>query len=112
MFEYFAYETADLKNLLFDIDSACRGIGGVKQVFDYKSLPSSKKKQQEYIQVQPEQSEAQRLQRHKRFFEQMKRAYGPKKMTEEQKQAYIKQCQAPIVNDESKYDVEDYELQD
>ena len=37
----------------------------------------------------------------------MKKAYGPKKLTEEQKEAFRKKCQQPIVNDESKYDVED-----
>lgn len=105
MYEQLVYEVADIKSLIYDISCCTRGLCGVKQAFNYKELPSHKKNI--HIQVKVDETEEQRLQRHKRFFEQMKRAYGPKKMTDEQKEVYRKKCQQPIVNEESKYDVED-----
>lgn len=107
--ECFVYQFADLKFILLNIESGVRGLGGVKQQFNLKNLPSVQRDKKQLIEQKQnqEQTEEMRLQRHKRFFEQMKKAYGPKKMTEKQKQAYIKKCQQPIVNDESKYDVDD-----
>lgn len=105
--ECFVYQCADLKYILLNLESGVRGIGGVKQVLNVKDLPSMKRHSKMEIQAKADQTEEQRLQRHKRFFESMKQAYGPKKMTEKQKQEYTKLCQAPIVKDDSKYDVED-----
>ena len=107
MYEQLIYQIADIKALIYDISNSTRGVCGVKKPFNYKELPSyAKTKQSEQKCIQNE-TEEQRLQRHRRFFEQMKKAYGPKQMTEEQKEAFKKKCQQPIINDESKYDVED-----
>lgn len=83
MYEQLVYEVADIKSLMFDISCCTRGLCGVKQAFDYRELPSHKKNI--HIQNKVDETEEQRLQRHKRFFEGLKASFGPKKMTEEQK---------------------------
>ena len=83
LYEQLAYQIADIKSLMFDISCCTRGLCGVKQAFNYKDLPSQRKNN--IIEHKRDQTEEQRLQRHKRFFEQMKAAYGPKKMTQDQK---------------------------
>lgn len=107
--ECFVYQFADLKFILLNIDCGVRGLGGVKQQLNIKNLPSVQRDKKQLIEQKQnqEQTEEMRLQRHRRFFEQMKKAYGPKKLTEAQKEAFRKKCQQPIVKDESKYDVED-----
>lgn len=102
MYEFLAYQLADIKSLLFDIDSACRGIGGVNKPFDYNKLPSNKKNNvQNYITATKEQTEEQRLERHRRFFAGLKELAKPPQITEEE-------AKAPIIT-ESKYDYEQLE---
>lgn len=74
--EYYSYEIADLKLLLFSIDACCRGLGGSKKIFDVNDLPSQQKNNKLKITNElKEETQEQRLQRHKRFFEGMKKSF-------------------------------------
>ena len=73
LFTYFAYEIMDLKYILFDIDGCVRGLGGCKQPINYNNLPSIKAKHEDIeIDPQKEETEEERLERHKRFFASLK----------------------------------------
>ena len=73
LFNYFAYEIADLKYILLDINNACRGLGGCKKVFDVDSLQSVKyNKEKINLDQVKEETEEQRLERHKKFFKDLK----------------------------------------
>jgi hypothetical protein len=79
MFEYFTYEFADLKTILFDISSCIRGIGGVKKTFDPKELPSNnrdkKLKEEAELKAIENETPEQRKERHRKFFEELKEAF-------------------------------------
>lgn len=77
-FNYFAYEIADLKYILIDIDGAIRGIGGSKQPLDINKLPSYAKNKQIQVNKSHDETDEERLARHVKFFQQMKQAFKPK----------------------------------
>lgn len=68
----------DLKYILLDIDSCVRGIGGLKKTIDYKNLPSIKAKNED-IDPQREETPEERLERHKKFFDSLKKLAPNKK---------------------------------
>jgi hypothetical protein len=79
LFEYYSYEIADVKTILFDIDGCARGLAGAKKPFDINKLPSYKKANTVKVEEQRRtETEEQRLERHKRFFEGLK-SLGDKK---------------------------------
>lgn len=67
-----AYQFADIKTLFMDIDCGVRGLGGCKQPFNYKSLPSYDKYNKNNEIIPENETEEERLIRHKRFFESLK----------------------------------------
>lgn len=74
--EYYSYEIADLKTLLFSIDACCRGLAGSKKIFDVNDLPSQQKNNKLKITNElKNETQEQRLQRHKRFFEGLKKSF-------------------------------------
>lgn len=79
---YFSYEVADLKTLLFDLDSGVRGLGGCKQSFKVEDLPSIKKSKEEkdklLLQGRENESNEEKLARHKAFFEELKKTFNNK----------------------------------
>ena len=79
MFEFFSYETADIKTLLYDITSSTRGIGGCKQTFNIENLPSFKKEKKKRLEQMKESTETetyeQKLERHRKFFEELKQSF-------------------------------------
>jgi hypothetical protein len=79
---YFSYEIADLKTLLLDLGSSVRGIGGCKQGFNVDNLPSVKRCQAEKNKILNQsvenETETQKLERHKAFFENLKNSFKDK----------------------------------
>lgn len=75
LFEYYSYEIADVKTILFDIDGCTRGLCGSKRPFDLNNLPSQKKRNTVVVDddIKQTETEEERLERHKRFFEGLKR---------------------------------------
>jgi hypothetical protein len=82
MFEYLSYEFADLKTILFDISSCVRGLGGVKQSFDPKELPSRARDKKLKAELEEKEIEnetpEQRKERHRKFFEELKETFKNK----------------------------------
>ena len=72
LIEYFGYQVADLKTLLYDISSCVRGIGGIKKSFDVKLLPSNKEEEKIIIETNENETPEERLERHKKFFQSLK----------------------------------------
>lgn len=71
--EYMSYNFADVKTLLLDIDGGVRGLGGCKKPFDLKDLPSYEKYNKNNSFIAPEnETEEERLARHRAFFESLK----------------------------------------
>lgn len=59
--------------ILFDIDACTRGLCGSKKTFDIDLLPSIKKRKSENkLEENKEETEEERLERHERFFEGLK----------------------------------------
>lgn len=77
---YFSYEMADLKTLLFDLNGCVRGIGGSKQGFKVENLPSMKKanKEKNKLLMEGKENETpeEKLARHKAFFESLKSSFN------------------------------------
>ena len=74
-FEYFAYEMADMKTLLYDLSSCTRGLSGVKTRFNINDLPSVKNRKIENKEPDKNESEEEKRERHKRFFEELKQSF-------------------------------------
>lgn len=76
---YFSYEIADLKTLLFDLDNGVRGLGGCKQAFKIDELPSVKKFNNEKNKILNEslqnETPEERLKRHQEFFQNLKQSF-------------------------------------
>lgn len=79
MFEFFAYESADIKTLLYDLSSSTRGIGGCKQSFSTESLPSYQRVKQKQLEEMKEstkeETREEKLERHRKFFEELKKSF-------------------------------------
>lgn len=80
--EYFMYETADLKTILFDVSASVRGIGGVKTILKPQDLPSFKRdknlKDEMQAKLLENETDADKKTRHKEFFEQLKNSFNNK----------------------------------
>jgi hypothetical protein len=77
----FSLQLSDIETLLFDISSSTRGIGGLKQAFKIDDLPSSKwKKQQSFKDFEEvkEETEEEKLERHRKFFSELKNTFKGK----------------------------------
>lgn len=77
----FSLQLSDIETLLYDLSSSTRGIGGVKHAFKAEDLPSYKwKKQQSFkdFEEHKEETEEEKLQRHKAFFEELKKSFKGK----------------------------------
>lgn len=80
--QYFSFEIADLKMLLFDLDAGVRGLGGSKVAFNVKDLPSYKKSMDEKnklsLSTVENETPEERRERHRKFFEELKEAFKNK----------------------------------
>lgn len=66
LIEYYTYELADIKFILFDISSSVRGIGGVKSCLKPSDLPSYEKHKEKTI--NEIESKEEKEKRHLEFF--------------------------------------------
>lgn len=76
--EFISAEIADIKLLTYDVSSCVRGIGGVKQSFNINNLASVKlSKEHKTLLIEPkkEETEEERLQRHREFFQSLRDSY-------------------------------------
>lgn len=82
VFNYFSYEMADLKALLFDLSCGVRGVCGSKQSFNINELPSMKMKKEKENKIEmskrEEETEEERLQRHIEFFKGLRKTFDNK----------------------------------
>lgn len=69
---------ADVKYILLDIDAAVRALGGCKKVLNTDNLPSVRHKNKITLEEVKNETEEERLERHKKFFSELKTMFSNK----------------------------------